>query len=316
MAGDARAGRQLLTTARRAGQRKRRSAGRLRVRPPPHAAADWTCGVLHGQARDFGDAALDGIHQAEVGDDPREGLPLGVAAPLDAERCGGEIHDESDAGLPAARGVEPVERIEPPAPLPPLGDADVRLVCYVAVKPDANRSLMSAKPLLIPVRGTRYYQAGAAMAAGRLQRGTALRLVPRPDNPYDSTAVEIRLTDGTMLGHVPRERSAEFFAYVRAGRVAAARIVSAHGVPPRIKIKIEVDVEFAAPVTQLKAPPQSPQYPHQPEAMGAIPSPRAQPGLHPASQSQKTPPPIPAEGNRSWLWWVIGIILLVWLLAR
>lgn len=151
------------------------------------------------------------------------------------------------------------------------------------------------------------------MAAGRLRHGTALRLVPRPDNPYDSTAVEIRLTDGTMLGHVPRERSAEFFAYVRAGHVAAARIRSADGVPPRIRIEVEVEVFL--PVLQPAAPAPLARYP-QPKASAAIPLPRAQPGSHPPSEIQKIPTTTRAEGNRSWLWWIIGIILLLWLLAR
>jgi hypothetical protein len=173
---------------------------------------------------------------------------------------------------------------------------------------------MSAERLLIPVRGTRYYQAGAAMAAGRLQRGTPLRFVPRPDNPHDSSAVEIRLADGTMLGHVPRERSAEFFAHVRAGHVAAARIRSAHGMAPRIEI--EVEVELSVPVPQLTASAPSARHPQRPEAIGAIPSPRAQPGPRPPSQIQETPTPMRAEGNRNWLWWMIGIIFLLWLLAR
>jgi hypothetical protein len=175
---------------------------------------------------------------------------------------------------------------------------------------------MSAARLLIPVRGTRYYQAGAVIAAGRLQIGTPLRLVPRPDNPYDSSAVEIRLTDGTMLGHVPRERSAEFFAHVRAGHVAAARIRSAHGMAPRIEIQVEV--EFSVPTPQPPPPAPQARYPQRPEATGAVPSPRIPPVLwpRPPSPIQTTPPPVRAEGNRAWLWWMIGAIFLLWLLAQ
>ena len=44
-------------------------------------------GVHHRQPRDLDDAALDGVHQAEVADEPGEGLALGVAAALDVERA-------------------------------------------------------------------------------------------------------------------------------------------------------------------------------------------------------------------------------------
>ena len=174
---------------------------------------------------------------------------------------------------------------------------------------------MSAARLLIPVRGTRYYQAGVAIAAGRLQLGTPLRLVPRPDNPYDSSAVEIRLTDGTMLGHVPRERSAEFFAHVRAGHVAAARIRSAHGMAPRIEIQVEV--EFSVRMPQPPPPALQARYPQRPEAIGAEPSPRTPPVLSPRPPSpiQTTPPTVRAEGNRPLLGWMSGAIFLLWLLA-
>lgn len=119
------------------------------------------------------------------------------------------------------------------------------------------------------------------MTEGRLQPGTPLRLVPRPDNPYDSTAVEIRLADGIMLGHVPREYSADFFAQVRAGHLICARIRSARATPGRVQI--EVVAEFSAPV------------------------PRAIPRLD-------SSPAQPAKGGHQWLWWVIGALILLWLL--
>jgi hypothetical protein len=194
-----------------------------------------------------------------------------------------------------------------------------RTACLLDCRASRRRtakSVMSAKRSVIPVRGTRYYQAGAAMAAGRLQFGTPLRLVLRPDNPYDSNAVEIHLTDGTLLGHVPRERSAEFFAHVRAGHVAAARILSARGRTPRIEI--DVEVEFSVPVPQPPSPPPAARYSKRPEALRAVPSRRTQTMLspQPPSQIRSTPTPTRAEGSRSWLWWVIGAIFLLWLLAQ
>lgn len=165
---------------------------------------------------------------------------------------------------------------------------------------------------LIPVRGTRFYEAGAAMVAGRLHPGTKLRLVPCPDNPHDSTAVEIRLTDYTMLGHVPRERSAEFFAQVQAGYVVFAQIRSAHGTAPRIKIEAEVVFSAPAPLP----PPREILRPsttrlHSPVAPPVRTTSPTQP-----SKSQPSPSPPATESSARWLWWVVGAILLLWLLAK
>jgi hypothetical protein len=165
---------------------------------------------------------------------------------------------------------------------------------------------------LIPVRGTRFYEAGTAMAAGRLQPGTKLRLVPCPDNPYDSTAVEIRLTDYTMLGHVPRERSAEFFAQVRAGHVVFAQIRSARGTAPRITI--EAEVVFSDSVQPL--PPREASPPLAPRLQSPVAPPGRTTSPSQPSKSQPSPLPPAAESSARWLWWVVGAILLLWLLAK
>lgn len=197
-----------------------------------------------------------------------------------------------------------------------MSDAAGALECWTGLVTDADQRLeMRPKRLTIPVRGTRYYEAGKAMEAGRLRRGTPLHLVPRPDNPYDSTAVEIRLTDGTMLGHVPRERSAEFFAHVRAGHIANARILRASGIAPRIKI--DVQVELSTPVTPPPSRPQPPRSTHQPPPVRAEPQPSTPPGPSPTppSSNQTTRPPASEESNISWLWWIIAAIILLWLIA-
>lgn len=63
--------------------------------------------VLHGQARDLGDAAFDRVHQSEIGDDPGEGLALGIAAALDAEGRGRKAHQHGDAWRYAPGRIQP-----------------------------------------------------------------------------------------------------------------------------------------------------------------------------------------------------------------
>ena len=80
----------------------------LRVGPPG--------GVQNRQARDLHDPALDGIHQAEVADEPRERPPLGIAAALDVERRGRQVHAHGDARHPLAIDagvVQPIQRVNP-----------------------------------------------------------------------------------------------------------------------------------------------------------------------------------------------------------
>jgi hypothetical protein len=168
---------------------------------------------------------------------------------------------------------------------------------------------------LIPVRGTRYYQARAAKTAGRLRKGTSLILVRQPENPHDSTAVAICLRDGTMLGYVPKERSAEFFEASLGGDIVSASI---HAVRTDAnEIAIDAKVEFSSPA------------PRKPRAVIVIPgtSSRGQP--LPDRPRPRLPPPIdtpppptsqvpsgPAEGGSHWLWLVAGAIIVIWLLGK
>ena len=103
---------------------------------------------------------------------------------------------------------------------------------------------------VVPVRGTLYYQAGSAKAAGRLRKGTKLILVRQPDNPYDSTAVAICLSDGTMLGYVPKERSAEFFRESFAGNIVSARIRAVRA--DASEIAIDAEVKLSSPASRNK----------------------------------------------------------------
>jgi|DewCreStandDraft_4_1066084.scaffolds.fasta_scaffold00080_64 hypothetical protein len=159
---------------------------------------------------------------------------------------------------------------------------------------------------LIEVRGTRYYRAGEALAAGRLGSATPVLLVPRPDNPHDCHAVEIRLLDGTLLGYVPRERSAEFSRAVRDGRVAGARVRSAHRIGERVDITVEVEFSSGLPLT---APPSATR-----PAPSAVPLPSTETVEQVREASAH---PVDAAGQGStWFWWLIGILLLLWLFSR
>jgi hypothetical protein len=60
------------------------------------------------------DAALDGIDEAEVADDPREGMSFRMAAALDVERGCRQVHAERDAADTGAwRAVDPVQTLDP-----------------------------------------------------------------------------------------------------------------------------------------------------------------------------------------------------------
>lgn len=143
----------------------------------------------------------------------------------------------------------------------------------------------------IPVRGTRHYQARAAAEANRLTPGARLILRPRPDNPYDRTAVEVWLDDRTMLGHVPRERSAEIFALVKGGNISATTI---HSVTPRERqTRIEIQIEYTDNSGLIGEP---------------VHSSGRDPRSLPKSNAQSGPPPRPAEASSNWVWWMIGAI--------
>jgi hypothetical protein len=152
----------------------------------------------------------------------------------------------------------------------------------------------------IPIRGIRHYDAKAAAKADRLNPGQPLRLIPRPDNPYDNTAVEIRLEDGTMLGHVPRERSAEFFALLGAGRITSSRIYSIQGNAPYI----EIDVEFMASGSEGSPDKNSAISQNQGRGVGAAPPPRS------------IPNPQPEQASSRWIWWLIGLGIIFYIIAQ
>jgi len=159
---------------------------------------------------------------------------------------------------------------------------------------------------LIEVRGTKYYEAAEALQNGRLAPGTSVVLVPRPDNPYDHTAVEIRLLDATMLGHVPRELSAAFFAAVRAGRVNDARIRWAGEVGERVEITVEVELASHAPRVEPPAP--APRPAVRADALRAAPS---EPAPVPSPSAPERPRP-----GAAWFWWLVGGLFVLWLLAH
>ena len=130
--------------------------------------------------------------------------------------------------------------------------------------------------------------------------GQSLQLIPRPDNPYDNTAVEIRLDDGTMLGHVPRERSGEFFALVMAGRVKFAKIYSVQGNAPYI----EIEVEFTAAESERSPSENSATKKTEGQNVSTAHFPRA------------TPNPKPKEGTSDWVWWIIGLVVVLFIIAQ
>lgn len=171
----------------------------------------------------------------------------------------------------------------------------------------------------IPVRGTRYYQADAAKAAGKLRNGSALTLVREPSNRYDSTAVQIRLADHTILGYVPKERSAEFFAESTAGKIVSARIRSVRGNAPNIEIDAEIVLasptpdtgRFAASVhnsTQRNRSHERPDHSQKPDVRNSRSA-----AENPALGSAQT---TSTEGGYRWIWWLIGAVTVFYLLGK
>ena len=167
----------------------------------------------------------------------------------------------------------------------------------------------------IPVRGTRYYQAGAAKASGRLRRGAALILVRQPENPHDCTAVAICLSDGTMLGHVPKERSAEFFEESAAGNIVSARIHTVRADAKRIGIDAEVLLSSTAP-RATRSTVTIPAASSQPQRSFERPRPRLPTAVDTPPTSINQAPSGPAEGDGRWLWWAVGAIIVIWLLQK
>jgi hypothetical protein len=77
--------------------------------PEAEILGDGLAGVVgHRHPRDLDDAALDGVHQAEVGDDPGQGGAFGVAAALDVEGGGRQIEHDVDAPG-GVNGVQPAD---------------------------------------------------------------------------------------------------------------------------------------------------------------------------------------------------------------
>lgn len=148
----------------------------------------------------------------------------------------------------------------------------------------------------ITVRGTQHYDATSALASGQLKPGASLKLVPRPDNAYDRTAVEVRLSEGAMLGHVPREFSSEFFAHAKAGKIKNARVLSIQKAKRGVNLVIEAQLDELPVQRSLTPPP-----------------------IEAESPEKRRPPSsgssAPLQDGTSWLVWVIGVFLLVWFLV-
>jgi len=79
------------------------------------------------------------------------------------------------------------------------------------------------RAITLPIKGTFYYSAYAAMQGGLLSKNTTLSFIPEPDNIFDKHAIQVWLpvnsnktndkTDlnqqGLLLGYVPKSLSAK-----------------------------------------------------------------------------------------------------------
>ena len=94
--------------------------------------------VRHGQARDLDDAALDGVDEAEVADEPGERAALGVAAVSQIERRGGRSMQASMPGLDArhrpCREAGVVDPVEPGQPDTASSSSSFRRFCSSFVR--------------------------------------------------------------------------------------------------------------------------------------------------------------------------------------
>lgn len=180
------------------------------------------------------------------------------------------------------------------------------------------------------VKGTRYYEANAEVAATRAREKSEIKFERDPTNQYDSNAVRVLLAqNGAFLGHVPQTISAQVSAQIRVGAVKKAFIRSITRNLDYLEIK--VTYEFDGPVEQPTSPQISPVYvaPQQ-SFVPASPAPRrlTQPMTPPAQSGAPRPFKIdhyvepgsqPGGGGREFSWGYVllaigGIIVLLMIL--
>lgn len=103
-----------------------------------------------------------------------------------------------------------------------------------------------------------------------------------------------------MLGHVPRERSAEFFALLREGRITSSRVYSLQGNAPYI----EIEVEFVAPASEGLAGKNAAISESQGRKVSAAPPPRSIPNSQ------------PDQASSQWIWWLIALGIIFYIIAQ
>ena len=180
------------------------------------------------------------------------------------------------------------------------------------------------------VKGTRYYEAKAEVAATRAREKSEIKFERDPANQYDSNAVRVLLAqNGAFLGHVPQTISAQVSAQIRVGAVKKAYIRSITRNLDYLEIK--VTYEFDGPVEQPTKPKIPPVHvaPQQ-SFVPAPPAPRrlTQPVTPPAQSGAPRPFNIdhyvepssqPGGGGREFSWGYVllaigGIIVLLMIL--
>lgn len=101
-----------------------------------------------------------------------------------------------------------------------------------------------AVPLLSTyVAGTGYHD--APRCAPRLRNGDEVVLRRRPGNSYDARTVEVRTTDGALLGYIPRVENQALSNLMDAGFPATARVRSVMPDTARPEIRLDVSVAMA-----------------------------------------------------------------------
>ncbi len=82
----------------------------------------------------------------------------------------------------------------------------------------------------LAVVGESHYQDALLVLAGPKRPGgvelrTAFRLVPEPENPYDSNAIAVRSTEGATVGYLPAAQAVRYGPLVPAGGASCAGVV-------------------------------------------------------------------------------------------
>lgn len=71
--------------------------------------------------------------------------------------------------------------------------------------------------LTVHVAGLHYYDGGE-----NISQGQTLKLIRTPDNQYDKWAIEIRLPDDQIVGHIPRQSNLVLARLMDAGKQLTA----------------------------------------------------------------------------------------------